>query len=174
MSDSSADRDPLDRIAEEFVARPRAGPRPAFTGYADRHPEPVEQIRTCSRPWSRREARAAARLHHTNIVPVFGVGEADGPHDHTMPFIGGHPLDGVIDEVKRLKDKSAAVPPAPSRAVSQGAAALVTGTFARTAAAAPNGGDGATAAFAGDAAAAGADYQTHPTAKSSPCGTSRS
>src|SRR5262249_14422879 len=25
-----------------------------------------------------REARSAARLHHTNIVPVFGVGEQDG------------------------------------------------------------------------------------------------
>ena len=28
----------------------------------------------------RREAQSAARLHHTNIVPVFGVGEHDGVH----------------------------------------------------------------------------------------------
>jgi hypothetical protein len=27
-----------------------------------------------------REARLAAKLHHTNIVPVFGVGEQDGLH----------------------------------------------------------------------------------------------
>jgi len=35
----------------------------------------------------RREARAAARLHHTNIVPVFGVGEQDGLHYYVMQFI---------------------------------------------------------------------------------------
>src|SRR5262249_19774796 len=28
----------------------------------------------------RREAKAAAKLHHTIIVPVFGVGECDGLH----------------------------------------------------------------------------------------------
>src|SRR5437763_8863296 len=31
-----------------------------------------------------REARAAARLHHTNIVPVFGVGEQDGVPYYVM------------------------------------------------------------------------------------------
>jgi serine/threonine protein kinase len=36
-----------------------------------------------------REARAAARLHHTNIVPVFGVGEAEGLHYYVMQFIPG-------------------------------------------------------------------------------------
>src|SRR5262249_12832947 len=40
-----------------------------------------------------REARAAGRLHHTNIVPVFGVGEAGGRHYYVMQYIDGHPLD---------------------------------------------------------------------------------
>jgi eukaryotic-like serine/threonine-protein kinase len=35
MTDSSADRDPLERLAEEFVARFRAGERPALTEYAE-------------------------------------------------------------------------------------------------------------------------------------------
>ena len=34
-----------------------------------------------------REAQAAARLHHTNIVPVFGVGHQDGIHYYVMQFI---------------------------------------------------------------------------------------
>jgi hypothetical protein len=37
----------------------------------------------------RREAKAAARLHHTNIVPVFGVGECDRVHFYVMQFIRG-------------------------------------------------------------------------------------
>jgi WD40 repeat protein/predicted Ser/Thr protein kinase len=41
----------------------------------------------------RREARAAGRLHHTNIVPVFGVGEQDGRHFYIMQYIDGRGLD---------------------------------------------------------------------------------
>ena len=52
-----------------------------------------------------REARAAARLHHTNIVPVFGVGEHDGLHYHVMQFIQGLGLDEVLVEVVRLRDE---------------------------------------------------------------------
>src|SRR5262249_17631604 len=44
----------------------------------------------------RREAKAAARLHHTNIVPVFGVGAADGVHFYAMQFIRGEGLDRVL------------------------------------------------------------------------------
>jgi eukaryotic-like serine/threonine-protein kinase len=51
----------------------------------------------------RREARAVARLHHTNIVPVFGVGEADGTHYYAMQFIQGQSLDSVLHELKRLR-----------------------------------------------------------------------
>jgi WD40 repeat protein/serine/threonine protein kinase len=51
----------------------------------------------------RREARAAARLHHTHIVPVFGVGEHNGLHYYAMQFIRGHGLDTILHEIKRLR-----------------------------------------------------------------------
>jgi WD40 repeat protein/serine/threonine protein kinase len=50
-----------------------------------------------------REARAAAGLHHSNIVPVFGVGEHAGVHYFVMQFIAGLGLDAVLAELKRLQ-----------------------------------------------------------------------
>jgi serine/threonine protein kinase/tetratricopeptide (TPR) repeat protein len=50
-----------------------------------------------------REARAAARLHHTNIVPVFAVGEEGGTHYYVMQYIEGRPLDQVLTELRRLR-----------------------------------------------------------------------
>src|SRR5262249_42959021 len=41
----------------------------------------------------RREARAAAKLHHTNIVPVYGIGCHEGLHYYVMQFIPGQGLD---------------------------------------------------------------------------------
>jgi serine/threonine protein kinase len=52
----------------------------------------------------RLEARSAARLHHTNIVPVFGVGESEGVHYYAMQFIHGQGLDAVIDELRQLRN----------------------------------------------------------------------
>ena len=46
----------------------------------------------------RREAQAAGRLHHTNIVPVFGVGEHEGRHFYVMQYITGRGLDAVSKE----------------------------------------------------------------------------
>src|SRR5205823_3543632 len=138
MTEPASGRDPLEELAEEFVARYRRGERPSLTEYADRHPGLADRVRdlfpalvlmeqlhptpgadpsprpdrlgeyrivrevgrggmgvvyeavqeslgrrvalkvlppdrgggqSLERFW--REARAAARLHHTNIVPVF-------------------------------------------------------------------------------------------------------
>jgi eukaryotic-like serine/threonine-protein kinase len=190
MSNESDDeRDPLDRMAEEFLARYRRGERPAFADFASRVPEragelqqllsallmvegvrPVFEetigstihpgpagveagikqvgdyriIREIGRggmgvvyeaeqislgrcvalkvfaPGSagssthlqrfHREARSAAQLHHTNIVPVFGVGEQDGVYFYAMQFISGQGLDKVLEEVRRHKGCSSAVP----------------------------------------------------------------
>ena len=54
----------------------------------------------------RREARAAARLHHTNIVPVFEVGQEGDACFYAMQFIHGQGLDQVIEELQRLRPSS--------------------------------------------------------------------
>ncbi len=81
-----------------------------------------------------REARAAAQLHHTNIVPVFGVGQHEGLHYYAMQFIAGLGLDNVIEEVKRLriaKPTSAhAIDSPPDSSANQGGIAPTTGGLA--------------------------------------------
>ena len=57
-------------------------------------PELMASPRTVER--FRREAQAAAGLHHTNIVPVFGTGEDQGLHFYVMQFIEGQSLDRVL------------------------------------------------------------------------------
>jgi eukaryotic-like serine/threonine-protein kinase len=93
----------------------------------------------------RREARAAARLHHTNIVPVSGVGEQDGLPYYVMQFIHGQSLDGVLEELQRLRRSQpaavGALPPvendwrcsghsAPDVTAAAVARSLLTGEFA--------------------------------------------
>jgi serine/threonine protein kinase len=181
MSHSSSDRDPIEQLAESFLARYRAGERPLLTEITAAHPELADQIRSLFpalvemeqagsavgaptssviagagsaaamaltlgdyriireigrggmgvvyeavqeslgrqvalkvfTPWARadsrlierfrREARAAARLHHTNIVPVFGVGEHEGYRYYAMQFIRGQGLDAILHELRQLR-----------------------------------------------------------------------
>jgi serine/threonine protein kinase len=46
----------------------------------------------------RREAEAVGRLHHTNIVPIFGAGEQDGLPFYVMQLIRGQGLDALVRE----------------------------------------------------------------------------
>ena len=50
--------------------------------------------------------RAAARLHHTNIVPVFQVGQDGEVVFYAMQFIQGQGLDVVINELARPAQNS--------------------------------------------------------------------
>ncbi len=82
-----------------------------------------------------RESKAAAKLHHTNIVPVFGVGEHEGLPYYVMQFIQGLGLDDVLDELKRMQGGTATAtsgqPRAPRKDMSAADAArsLMTGAF---------------------------------------------
>ena len=52
----------------------------------------------------RREAETVARLHHTNIVPVFGVGDEKGLHYYVMQLIDGEPLNQVVTGLRNKTD----------------------------------------------------------------------
>jgi WD40 repeat protein/serine/threonine protein kinase len=215
---SSSDRDPLERLAAEFLERRRRGENPALSEYAERYPQWAEQIREffpalevmeglkpgsgsetgliSDRPdgagapllerlgeyrilreigrggmgvvyeaiqesLGRRvalktlpfhgridavqmerfqlESRSAARLHHTSIVPVHGVGEHLGVHYYVMQYIQGHGLDVILDDLRRLQAGAAAMPASASRQVKNDtgsvaiARSLLTGRFAGSA-----------------------------------------
>jgi WD40 repeat protein/serine/threonine protein kinase len=58
----------------------------------------------------RRESQAAAQLHHSNIVPVFEVGQQGDVCFYAMQYIQGQPLDRVIQELQRLRAPSEGMP----------------------------------------------------------------
>src|SRR5262249_1872418 len=205
MSESGSDRDSVERLAEEFLARYRRGERPPLSEYTDRHPGhaaeilhlfpalvKIEQLKPAAaaatgpfagtpdasgmpRPERiggyrivgevgrggmgvvyeaeqlalgrrvalkvlplhaakdgsglarfRREARAAARLHHTNIVPIHEVGEDGDQCYYAMQLIQGQPLDRVLDELRQLRAAGAATTPGVG---GQAAHSLLTGAF---------------------------------------------
>ena len=56
----------------------------------------------------KREARTAGSLHHTNIVPVFGVGEDQGFHYFVMQRIFGKGLDRAIADGQSFSPREVA------------------------------------------------------------------
>jgi WD40 repeat protein/serine/threonine protein kinase len=73
-----------------------------------------------------RESRAAAQLHHSNIVPVFEVGQEGDIFFYAMQYIQGQPVDAVIQELQRLRTASGGVPVPQASAVAR---SLLTGQY---------------------------------------------
>ena len=48
----------------------------------------------------RREAQAGGAAHHSNIVPVFAVGEHRRHRFYAMQYICGHTLESVLSELR--------------------------------------------------------------------------
>jgi serine/threonine protein kinase len=67
------------------------------------------------------EARAAAGLHHTNIVPVHAVGQERGVHYYAMQFIDGRTLADFI-----AQQRGEALSQVPTMAEAQAASASAT------------------------------------------------
>jgi serine/threonine protein kinase len=89
------------------------------------------------------EARAAAHLHHTNIVPIYSVGCERGVHFYAMQFIDGQTLAEVIEELRQLPGAGPASgrrPPPTGRAAG-GPAGVSTGPYGGLPAAVPLAGD---------------------------------
>lgn len=54
----------------------------------------------------RREAEAAGMLHHTNIVPIYTIGEDRGTHFYAMELIEGPSLKQIIQYLRRQQLRS--------------------------------------------------------------------
>lgn len=54
----------------------------------------------------KREAQAAANLHHTNIVNVFGIGQTGEHHYYVMEFVDGESLSEILKRLNDLSDSN--------------------------------------------------------------------
>jgi tetratricopeptide (TPR) repeat protein len=79
-----------------------------------------------------REARAAGRLHHTNIVPVHAMGRHAGYWYYAMELVEGRPLSGVIADLRaRRPGEEALARAAREEAIESSGPDLGTGTGER-------------------------------------------
>jgi serine/threonine protein kinase len=79
----------------------------------------------------RREAETVARLHHTNIVPVFGVGDEKGLHYYVMQLIDGEPLNEVVTGLRNKSEGDTAPSSTPTTTESASAKHSETGNPTR-------------------------------------------
>ncbi|WP_165250658.1 WD40 repeat domain-containing serine/threonine-protein kinase [Paludisphaera soli] len=78
------------------------------------------------------EAQAAAKLHHTHIVPVFSVGCDQGVHYYAMQFIEGRSLADLISEMRAHPAADAAASGDPARSAEAPAPPVDAGPILRS------------------------------------------
>ena len=93
-------------------------------------PQPIARDGTALSRF-RREARSAARLHHTNIVPVFEVGQDGAICYYAMQFIHGQGLDAVIEDLRWFRQHGTLSPAGQARVSERAriAQSMLTGAF---------------------------------------------
>jgi hypothetical protein len=101
-----------------------------------------------------REAQTAAGLHHTNIVPVFDLGQVGGVPFYAMQLIAGRGLDLVLKE-QTASSAADQLTTAPGRAAPVAGPAPAGGTAAALVAAEPGAGGPGSGECAGDNGRAG-------------------
>ncbi len=78
---STADRDPLERLAEEFLERLRAGEDPSIVEYVERHPDLAESIRELLPAMVKIEQLGATRPAEEGV----SAGRASASIDRALP-----------------------------------------------------------------------------------------
>src|SRR5437660_1713049 len=77
----------------------------------------------------KQEAKTAAHLHHTNIVPVFAIGCERAVHFYAMQYIAGRSLAAVIREMRELSGRVSLTEGAAAQARSQVSSGMVSGNW---------------------------------------------
>src|SRR5262249_36826731 len=84
MTDPEKRRNPVEELAESFLARYRRGERPALSEYIERHPELADDIR--------------------DLFPALVMMEEAGPPDGKRPGPGGGPVAADGHRLEQVGD----------------------------------------------------------------------